>query len=300
MPPQNDQQSALPSSGPQHPQCWAMILAGGSGERLGSSLPKAFVDIFSKPMLAWSILSFAAHEAITDILVVVPKGYRDEFSQKVLGAIKKELGGLNTRIHKPVVGGSRRQDSSRAGLTAILAQTDESRLENLPILIHDAARPIVRPRVISQLLDRLQIGLYSKPGVVAAIPALPVGDTLKTGLPGGVDSSGGKIHRVNRTISREGLYQIQTPQAFCLGPILEAHNDAMITSYQATDDAMLFERMNWPVEIVQGSRLSLKITYPDDLALIEGWLRQTAQSVGESNRQKRPEKPQKPSRKSTR
>ncbi len=284
---QTDQQSGSPQGNNANSQCWAMILAGGSGARLGFDQPKAFVDLAGKPILAWSILSFAAHEAITDILVVIPKDKKDEFSSKILSSIKKQLGDSGTRIHEPVIGGAQRQDSARAGLSAILARTDVSQMEHLPVLIHDAARPIVRPRVISQLIERLQIGQYSEPGVVAAIPALAVGDTLKAARASGVDSSGTKLHRVSRTISREGLYQIQTPQAFCLGPILEAHHDALRTGYQATDDAMLYERMNWPIEIIKGSRLSLKITVPDDLALIEAWLNHSHQSPHTDKRQSR-------------
>lgn len=264
-----------------------MILAGGSGERLGGRQPKAFVPVAGKPMLAWSLLAFAAHPRISDILVVVPESSREDFALLVLAPIKSELGGLGTCIHEAIAGGPRRQDSARFGLAKIMSLTDPILAETIPVLTHDAARPVVRPEVIDALLARLDQAA-SKNETVAVIPALPVADTLKQIEPATASSAtkaaesdaatGAAITvfgAAEKTVSRDGLYQIQTPQAFHLTPILKAHQSALESEIQVTDDAMLYERLDWQVSMVQGSRLSLKVTYPEDLMLIEGWLRRT-------------------------
>jgi 2-C-methyl-D-erythritol 4-phosphate cytidylyltransferase/2-C-methyl-D-erythritol 2,4-cyclodiphosphate synthase len=221
-------------------------------------------------------LTFARHRAITDILVVVPPGWREIYSRSVLRPLEKELGDLLGKIHEPVVGGSTRQDSARAGLTAALHQSQKGSEEQIPVLIHDAARPIVRSEVVSDLLTALRDAHREGPGVAGVVPVLAVGDTLK--VIRGQPQALGELYtgQVERTIPRAGLWRVQTPQAFYLGPILEAHQQALLAGTQSSDDAMLFERMGWPVEVVPGTPLSLKVTHPEDLALVEGWLTSSA------------------------
>ena len=254
------------------PQCWAIILAGGSGKRLGMDRPKAFVPLAGRPLLAWSMLTFARHKAITDVLVVVPSGWREEYSRSVLHPLEKELGDLAVKIREPVTGGRRRQESAQAGIEAALNQTRDKYAEETPILIHDAARPIVRSEVISELLASLDTAYQSGPGVAGVVPVLSMADTLKT-VKGEIEVVGELTSgQVLRTVPRDDLWRVQTPQAFRLGPALEAHQHAVVADYHVTDDAMLFEWMGWPVKAIAGSPLTMKITHPEELSLLEGWL----------------------------
>jgi 2-C-methyl-D-erythritol 4-phosphate cytidylyltransferase len=267
--------------------CWAIILGGGSGARLNSKKQKAFVPLVGKPMLAWSLLAFAAHPRISDIMVVVPEGAGDDFIRQVIAPIKGELSGLGTCIHEPVVGGPQRQDSARIGLAKILSLSDSELTKTMPVLIHDAARPLVQSDVIDRLLVPLDEA-GAEAGPVGVIPALPVADTLKqASRASAVDTAAtsddncpaalsDRIGLVDKTIPRDNLYQIQTPQAFHLMAIFKAHQAALDCGFQGTDDAMLFEEVRLPVVMVPGSRLSLKVTYPQDLELVESLLIATA------------------------
>jgi 2-C-methyl-D-erythritol 4-phosphate cytidylyltransferase len=279
-------------------RCWAIILAGGSGERLGGKIPKAFVPLAGRPILAWSTLALAQHPVVTDVLAVVPRGWREKTRKQVLLPLGRELDGIDVTIHEPVVGGRKRQDSARAGLAAVLKQTPEDQLEATPILIHDAARPLVRADVIDQLLLRLREAHRRNPGVAGVIPVLGVEDTLKV-VRGEVGAGGAATQaRVLRTAPRVGLWRVQTPQAFCLGPIVEAHQEAIAANRRVTDDAMLYEWMGWPVETVMGNTLSLKVTYPADLELLEAYLTVTGQAVPEFGRDlPRPQRRRVPSKK---
>ena len=95
------------------------------------------------------------------------------------------------------------------------------------------------------------------------------------------------LSRPDIDMPRERLWQVQTPQAFYLGPLLEAHREAVMANYYATDDATLFEWMNWPVISVPGTPLSMKVTRAEDLALIEGWLSMREETTRQGRRRPR-------------
>ena len=233
-------------------------------------MPKAFVPLAGKPLLAWSVAAFARHPAVTDLLVVVPEEWEERAQREILLPLTGPVG-RHARLHRPIAGGVRRQDSSRLGLEAAVAATAADAQEETRVLIHDAARPIVGASLVDRLLSSLSRGLREKPGVAGVLPALPVADTLKAVgrylldpvPPGGL---------VARTIPRQGLWAVQTPQAFCLAPILEAHQEALAAEMAVTDDAMLYEWMGWPVRTIEGSRFGMKVTYAEDLALIDAYL----------------------------
>ncbi len=272
--------------GPRKGRCWAVIVAGGSGARLGLDRPKAFVPLAGTPMLAWSVGAFAVHPAITDVLVVVPRGWATGADRIVLGPLRAALPSGSARIHRPVIGGAHRQDSVRAGLEAAARHCRGDDLELSTVLIHDAARPIVAEGLIGALLACVRgvAGPLATGGGVfgekarggdpephlprGAAPVVPLGDTLKR-----VDELSGAVGRIMGTVDRDGLWRVQTPQAFPLGPLLHAHRVARDAGHGVTDDAMLFEWLGWPVAATAGSALGIKITYPEDLALLEGWLR---------------------------
>ncbi|MCK4413732.1 MAG: 2-C-methyl-D-erythritol 4-phosphate cytidylyltransferase [Candidatus Eisenbacteria sp.] len=289
-------------------RCWALILAGGLGVRLGGDRPKAFVEVAAHPLLHWSLLAFARHPRVTDLLVVVPRGLERVFREEILSPLFPLLGDQATKIRGIVPGGEHRQDSARLGLKAAyeLWQAGEearrSRVapaiesghgESAPagepeahpadalVLIHDAARPLVPVGLIDALLERLQVALEEmrtppttkggrarkkkpkEPSPPAVIPVVPVGETLKA-----LDES----QRLIETVTRQGLWCAQTPQAFQLRTVLDLHEQAMEAGYAVTDDAMLYEWRDWSVLTIPGSPLNIKVTFPEEVDLLEGWL----------------------------
>ena len=201
----------------------AILVAAGSGQRFGADRPKQFHACAGKPVLRWA----------ADRLGV-------EWLQPVgdAASIERALDGL---AHLPVVpGGATRQDSVRAGLEALAAKAPDI------VLIHDAARPFFPAETIPALLDALE-------QVDGAIPAVPVADTLKRGVDG----------LITDTVSREGLWRAQTPQAFRFTTILDLHRRFAGES-GLTDDAALLERVGQPVALVPGHEDNIKITYRED------------------------------------
>lgn len=211
-----------------HP-CTAIIVAAGAGLRLGGVLPKQFALVNGRPLVAHSYAAFAAHPAIDRILVVIGAGQE---------ALLADAAGDVWHT----TGGDTRRASVRAGLEAIAAAGGATR-----VLIHDAARPFLGAAVI----DRLITALDAAPG---AIPVLPVADTLAHGST-----------LLGATVPREGLWRVQTPQAFHFAEILAAHRhwpDAM----EATDDAQMLRAAGQDVALVEGDVMLEKITYPADMA----------------------------------
>lgn len=198
----------------------AVIVAAGSGTRFGRS--KHDLILAGKPLWTWSVDAFKEAGA-SEIVVVgdVPGG---------------------------VPGGSRRRDSVRAGLEAL---TSDSPI----VLIHDAARPLVRVGLIASVVTAM-----SGIGVHGAIPAVAVTDTIKR-------NDGG---RIVETVDRSDLVAVQTPQGFRVEALLNAHG--RFPADDATDDAALVERNGGTVVIVDGDRANLKITFACDLVMAEAIL----------------------------
>jgi 2-C-methyl-D-erythritol 4-phosphate cytidylyltransferase len=209
----------------------ALVVAAGLGERLGSERPKAFVILAGRPMLEWSVAALRESGAVEQIVVALPEGAR------------APEGCVGVR------GGAVRSASVRAALAAAAPDGD-------PVLVHDAARPLVTAAVIERVLAGLD-------GVDGAVAAAPVADTVKqTGADGIVE----------RTLDRGRLWAIQTPQAFrraALERALEV-DDALLAA--ATDDAWLVERIGGRVRVVEAPRENLKVTTAIDLRVAEGLL----------------------------
>lgn len=212
------------------PQIAAIIVAAGSGSRSGSETPKQFTTIAGQPMIAHSHATLASHPAISHILVVIGEGQEQMLADAVPGAVG-------------VTGGATRRLSVQAGLEALAGDNIDA------VLIHDAARPFLPAAII----DRLIAALGEAEG---ALPALPVADTLARG-----DSLLGE------TIDRDGLYRVQTPQAFRFETILDAHRNW--TLEEPTDDAQMVRRLGGAVAMVEGDTMLDKITYPADFAAAE-------------------------------
>ena len=216
----------------------AIIVAAGSGVRLGKSEPKAFVQIGGRTMLSYSLRVVASITAIKELVIAVPDGFES--------ATRAEVTAASVRIPVKITrGGAERQDSVRIALALTSSESDL-------IVIHDAARPIATAKMFEACLEAA-----SRAG--GAIAAIPLADTLKRV----VDSA------ITETIARAELWQAQTPQTFRRDLLVAAHRRAVDERVVATDDADLVERIGTRVEVVEGSTANIKITTPSDLAIAE-------------------------------
>jgi 2-C-methyl-D-erythritol 4-phosphate cytidylyltransferase/2-C-methyl-D-erythritol 2,4-cyclodiphosphate synthase len=220
----------------------AVIVAAGRGTRAssGGGLPKQYVALGGRPVLAHALAAFSGHPRVS---LVQPVIHADDGAVYAAAA-----GGVAPAPLPPVLGGSSRQSSVHAGLLALLEHAPEL------VLIHDAARPFVDAPVI----DRVLAALGQHEG---AIPALPVADTLKRATTAGL---------IAGTIARDGLWQAQTPQGFRFEPILAAHRRAAAAGLaDFTDDAALAEWAGLAVALVPGSEANRKLTTAEDLAMAD-------------------------------
>jgi 2-C-methyl-D-erythritol 4-phosphate cytidylyltransferase len=216
----------------------ALVLAAGSGERLGHHLPKAFVRIGGKPLVLYSLETLASVREIDRVVPVVAAPDLDTFR-----ALGPALAGI-PKLAEPVAGGARRQDSVRAGLAALPAEVSW-------VAVHDAARPRVRPQAVAQV-----VAAARRDG--AAILAVPVADTVKRVRDG----------RVIETPDRAECWAAQTPQVFRTDLLREALAKADAEGRLATDDAQLVEWLGVPVSVVAGDPDNRKVTYAEDLAAV--------------------------------
>lgn len=211
----------------------AVIVAAGQGLRAGPGEPKAWRNLGGRPILRWSVEGLLAAGAGEIVLVV---------ASDRLAEAEAALAGLVN--WKAVAGGNTRAESVQAGLAALDAAPDQ------PVLIHDAARPFVNRGHVDRLLAALD-------AAEGAIPALPVPDTLKRG-----------DRLVGQTVSRDGLWRAQTPQAFRLG-ILRAAYAQWPDGEEPTDDASVLEKAGGAVAMVPGDPMLMKLTYPEDFLMAE-------------------------------
>lgn len=222
----------------------ALVLAAGRGERLGASVPKAFLPLAGRPLVVRAIEALAARPEVERIVPVLPAADVARFR-----ALARDFAGAD-KLAEPVAGGDERQDSMRAGLAALPEGAEL-------VAVHDAARPLVRPDDVGRV-----IAAAARTG--AALLAVPVRDTLKRVREG----------RVVETLVRAECWAAQTPQVFRAALLREALAKAEAEGFVATDDAQLVERLGAPVEIVAGDPGNLKITWPEDVALAEAiWTR---------------------------
>lgn len=213
------------------PTCTVIIVAAGSGARFGDALPKQYHKIHRAPVLRHTVQKFASHPAISQIQVVIAKGFEDLYGEAVLGLPK---------LLPHVIGGTTRQASIYNGLSALSLHANDI------VLIHDAARPCIDPKSIDDLLNVLE-------NYPAASLALAVSDTIRK-------SDKGEFTDV---INRDGLYAMQTPQGFHFGVIKTAHEEFKGQNF--TDDTSLVSEMGIPVSVVPGTRENIKITTPEDM-----------------------------------
>ena len=222
------------------PTVGVIVTAAGSGQRLGGGTPKALRPIGGVPIVRRAVTRFISRSDITEVVVVGPA--------EDLAATADALAGLPVAL---VPGGEERQHSIAAGLAG-LASAPEF------VLTHDAARPFVPDAVIDRVLAAL------REGADAAIPGLPLADTVKEVVPGG------PAEPIVATPDRGRLRAVQTPQGFRRKVLLAAHAAA---SSVMTDDAALVEAAGGRVVVVPGDPAAFKITYPWDLRVAESLAR---------------------------
>lgn len=221
-------------------QAVGIIVAGGEGVRMNSGMRKQYLMLNGLPILGQTLYAIASFPEINNIYLVVPEtdfNYCREVVIAPLG-IKKDI--------MLVAGGTGRQDSVYNGLFAV---NDEEGIA----VIHDGVRPFIGREPIRDCIQWAE-----KEG--ACILGVPATDTIKE-----VAGSGHVAH----TLDRQALWMAQTPQAFELGYIRQAHEYALQTGYSGTDDASIIEHYGGKVRIIQGSPWNIKITTPADLELAE-------------------------------
>lgn len=223
----------------------AVILAAGMGKRMGAGKNKLMLEIEGKNILFHTVSRFFENEFVDEVLVAAAEAEILEVEKIIFEA----SGGARFKVIK---GGADRQESSRI---AVCAAKDGI------VLIHDGARPFVSDEIIKDVIENTE-----KYG--AAAPGVKINDTVKK-APGGI---------IEKTVSREELYFIQTPQGFFKDGILKAHRKAAEDEIIVTDDCMLYEHIGLSVKITEGSKDNIKITVKEDMPLAEDILRRMKKS----------------------
>jgi 2-C-methyl-D-erythritol 4-phosphate cytidylyltransferase len=225
-----------------------VIAAAGSGERLGAGGPKALVEVAGRPLLAWSLAAFAQAKTVDRAVVAVPASH--ETAVRALAPTDFEV--------EVVPGGDTRAESVGNGLAAVRSEL---------VAVHDAARPLVTPKLIDELVAKLA----ERPDAAGVIAAAPVTDTVKRAReprpPKGEFQRGGTT--VAKTESRDHLWTAQTPQVFRVAALREAHDTEPQRVAAATDDAMLVEEAGGKVVIHPSPAENLKVTTAADRRLAE-------------------------------
>jgi len=211
-----------------------IVVAAGKGKRLNAQVPKALVLLKGKPLISYCLNAFENHSGIDSVVVVGSKVFLSVFV-RVSRRFKK--------VRSVVAGGMLRSDSVKCGLKALCPDT---RI----VLVHDAARPFVD----ADMIDRLLVSLKKNKAVIVGVP---VKFTVKK-----IDR---KTLDIQETPARDLLWEAQTPQGFHKEVLVKAH--AKKFKGEATDDAVLVERMGGQVRMVMGNYRNIKLTTPEDMIL---------------------------------
>jgi len=221
-------------------RCFALVPAAGSGSRAGQALPKQYVELAGRPLLAHTLAALAAVPELALTLVVIAP--EDRHFEALFPA----------QPHARC-GGATRAESVRAGLDALRAQGagDEDW-----VLVHDAARCLLRASWVRTLIETC------REDAVGGLLALPMADTVKRGAA-----------RVEATVPRDGLWAAQTPQMFRLGQLRLALDAARQAGLAVTDEASAIEALGLQPRLVRAPLENFKLTLPEDFALAETLLR---------------------------
>lgn len=227
-------------------KCTAVVLAAGSGRRMGTTKQKQYLDICGYPVLYYSLKCFQDSPLIDEIILVT--------GEKDIEYCRSDIAGKYhfTKIKKIVAGGKERYDSVYEGL---------KNCEDCDyVFIHDGARPFVDEKILREVFEKVKV-------CGACVAAVPSKDTVKLVNQEGV---------ITETPDRDCVWIIQTPQVFSYQLVKEAYDRLMQEPHvHVTDDAMVVETMKqWPVQVAAGSYYNIKITTPEDLLLAETFIRE--------------------------
>ncbi|MEM7009381.1 MAG: 2-C-methyl-D-erythritol 4-phosphate cytidylyltransferase [Thermodesulfobacteriota bacterium] len=219
----------------------AIITAGGAGTRFASKgAPKQFAALLDKPILVYSTQSFQSSDHISEIVLVVPKGWEEHTQKEIVERYNL------SKVSNIVAGGAQRQDSVQRGLKSITSNPDI-------VAVHDGVRPFVTTKLIEEVLSEAsRFG-----GAIAAAPSI---DTIK---------QSGTDDLISTTLPREKIWLAQTPQAFKYDILVKAYEKAAQDEYIGTDESILVERIGKQVALVSASKYNIKITTPNDIKLGE-------------------------------
>jgi 2-C-methyl-D-erythritol 4-phosphate cytidylyltransferase len=220
-----------------------IVLAAGSGTRVGNSRNKVYLPLAGRRVVTWSLEVFRKIPGIGRLVLVV----RDDDRDLAAEVLDRELPGVPVDL---VTGGDTRHESEYRALLHLAGEIVRGEID--VVLVHDAARPLAPVRIVEEVLaTAIRSG--------SAIPALPCEDVV------GVDEHGRMSHA-----GRSGMVRVQTPQAFRSGPLLAAYQAAASDGFTGTDTASCVERYEGlPVQVVSGDPRNIKVTYADDLFTAE-------------------------------
>jgi 2-C-methyl-D-erythritol 4-phosphate cytidylyltransferase len=223
----------------------AIVPASGIGKRFGHGTNKPFFIFNGKPLIIWALETL---ESVVEIVEIIPVLKIEDMEK---GTEIFEEYGLS-KIKKISPGGKERQDSVYNGLMLIQD-------ENSIILIHDGVRPLVEKFLVEEVIRQMLCILQNKEKYDGVILGVPLKDTIK-------ESENGIVRK---TLKRDSLWAIQTPQIFPYNTIITAYKKAMEERFYSTDDAALIERYGGIIKIIMGSYKNIKITTPEDLDIAE-------------------------------
>jgi len=212
-----------------------LIAAAGSGKRMGADQNKLLLPVVGRPVLAWTVDAALAAQSISWIGII---GQHCD-KKKIVSLVES-----SDKHWVWIQGGDSRQESVQRGLAALPEDAKH-------VLIHDGARCLVEPALFDKCAQALLDGQ-------ATIAATPVSDTIKK-----VDQKG----FIASTPNRSELWAAQTPQGFDVNELKKAHAQANTNRWDVTDDASLFERLGWPVRVLEASYSNIKVTTPFDLTV---------------------------------
>ena len=228
-----------------------LVPAAGRGERLGAKVAKALLPVRGEPLLVHALRALLAAPSVSVVVVAAPP----DDVQTVADLVGQHLPGAPVSV---VAGGATRQDSVAAALAALPADVDV-------VLVHDAARAFVPPALVEAVVAAVRAG------AVAAVPGLPVHDTIRYLADDGTAA---------QTLDRSRLRAVQTPQGFVRSVLEQAHRAASGDGRTATDDAALVESDGGRVVVVEGSDEAFKVTRPIDVLLAEALVDHRAAAGG--------------------
>ena len=223
----------------------AVVPAAGLGKRLGPGTNKPFLSILDNPIIIWTL---EALSSVSEISEIIPVFRESDMESGIALCERYRL----SKVKRMAPGGKERQDSVYNGLRLLQSDTGI-------VVIHDGARPLIESSLVKQAIADIE-------GFDGVIAGVPVKDTIKEI----------KNTIVKKTIKRDSLWSIQTPQVFRYGSIMEAYARAMEEGFYSTDDSALMERTGCRIRLVIGSYDNIKVTTPDDIPFAEMLLRKRA------------------------